>query len=385
MKWSLILFSYFSLFLFGLIDNSRGPLYPEILSFFNLTNSQGSLLFSLSSGFGFVVTIFSGTIFRIFGVNNSVKVSVCLLIISTFIYGFFASDASRFHLFLLGSVFLGISVGLLSVGNNLIISRNVEDDKKQMVFSGLHAMYGLASFSAPLVLSFYLSSGQSWNTFFFVLSVCASVVFLIFLPVKNDIYEPKTNSTIYVDKKSSLRLGLLISLYVSSEILVSTRMVIYINEVWSVDPSKSALFLSIFFLFLLIGRLSFAFIKIKFDELTLLKISSGLSVVSIILGMWVHPFFLSLCGLSMSYFFPCVLGWVSKTYQEKADELIPMMMKFVNGMIVIIHGVFGVVSDAFGIKVAFSLGFIFQLIVLYLLQKQSSEPRISASHGSVST
>jgi fucose permease len=384
MKWSLILFSYFSLFLFGLIDNSRGPLYPEILSFFNLTNSQGSLLFSLSSGFGFVVTIFSGTIFKIFGVNNSVKISVGLLIISTFIYGYFAGAANSFHLFLLGSVFLGLSVGLLSVGNNLIISRNVEDDKKQMVFSGLHAMYGLASFGAPLALSFYLGSGQSWHSFFFVLSICAVIIFLVFLPIKNDSFTPKVNSTIHVNKKTSFRLGSLISLYVSSEILVSTRMVIYINEVWSVDPSKSALFLSFFFLFLLIGRLSFAFIKIKFDELTLLKISSSLSIISIVLGMWIHPFFLSLCGLSMSYFFPCILGWVSKTYQDKADELIPMMMKFVNGMIVIIHGVFGIVSDAYGIKVAFSLGFIFQLIVLYLLQKQSTDSRLSASHDNVS-
>ncbi len=375
MKWSLILFSYFSLFVFGLIDNSRGPLYPEILTFFDLSNSQGSLVFSLSSGFAFMMTLFSGTIFRTFGVNNSMKLSVFLLVISTLIYGYCAGEGLSFKMFLLGSLILGLSVGLLSVGNNLILSRNVPDDKKQMIFSGLHAMYGLASFTAPLVLSFYLGFGFSWYSFFFVLSACAALVLIVFLPIQNDSFSPKVSSEVLVDRSTSFRLGILISLYVSSEILVSTRMVIYINKVWLLEPGKSALFLSLFFLFLLVGRLSFAFIKIKIDELLILKISSGLSVLAITLGMWIHPFFLSLCGLSMSFFFPCMLGWVSKTYQEKADELIPLMMKFVNGMIMIIHGVFGVVSDAFGLKMAFSLGFIFQGIVLYLLQKQSSKSR----------
>ena len=47
--WPLILISFASLFVFGISDNIRGPLFPEILKEFNISDSMGSLMFALSS------------------------------------------------------------------------------------------------------------------------------------------------------------------------------------------------------------------------------------------------------------------------------------------------------------------------------------------------
>ena len=55
MKWSWILLSFAAIFSMGLIDNARGPLYPEILNWFKIQTGQGSLFFSLASLGGLLI------------------------------------------------------------------------------------------------------------------------------------------------------------------------------------------------------------------------------------------------------------------------------------------------------------------------------------------
>ena len=368
----LIIFAYLTLFVFGLIDNSRGPTYPHILSFFNLSKSTGSLMFSLSSGFAFIMTLVSNKIFRKFGVNNSVKAAVFLMVLAPLFYGYFSRFEDGFYPFLIGSFILGTSVGILSVGINLILSRNTNDSNRQKLFSGLHSMYGLASFGAPLLLSFILSFGISWQDYYLILAIFPFLLLLWSTRIKNDVFDEKSSSLKKLSFKATIPLGILLSFYVCSEILMSTRMVIFLSESWGLDQAHSSKYLSYFFLLLLLGRFSFAFINFRISSANLLKISSISTLVILSLGTFVSPDFLPLVGLTMSYFFPCALGWLSSLYPDYIDTLIPNVMKFVNGMIVIIHGVFGIVSDGFGIKLAFSLAIVFQLIVLFLLFRHRS-------------
>jgi FHS family glucose/mannose:H+ symporter-like MFS transporter len=58
-KWA-IFFAFLSLFLLGLADNIRGPLFPEILQFFFVSSSKGSWSFATTSGAAFVGSFISG-------------------------------------------------------------------------------------------------------------------------------------------------------------------------------------------------------------------------------------------------------------------------------------------------------------------------------------
>ncbi len=367
----LIVFSYIALLVFGLIDNSRGPVYPEILNFFSINKSQGALFFTLSSIMAFIVNLFSSRILSKTGVVNSLKISLLLMVLATLVYGYAGQIDGAYPLFILGSIILGSGVGLLSVSNNLLISKNSPTHLKQQLFSGLHSMYGLSSFAAPLLYAYVLTSGVSWQNFFYILSAFPLLALIIFMRAKNDTFEIKHTSENKIPKSIFIPLGILLSFYVSSEILVSTRLVIFLKEYWSFSSERASSFLSIFFFLLLSGRLSFAFIRIPINPLLLLKISALSSICLFILGIKVSPIFLPVLGLSMSYFFPCSLGWLSNKYSANIDKLITILMMFVNGMIVIIHSLFGIISDSYGIVWAFSLGFFFQALVLYLLQKQT--------------
>ena len=48
-SWPNILVAYFGLFCFSLLDNIRGPYFPEILNHLKLTDTQGSFFFVVPS------------------------------------------------------------------------------------------------------------------------------------------------------------------------------------------------------------------------------------------------------------------------------------------------------------------------------------------------
>ena len=289
MNVSLVLFAYFTLFVFGLIDNSRGSTYPEILQFFNLSKSSGSLVFSLSSGCAFLLTLSSNLVFRKFGINSSVKFSILLMLFSTFFYGYFGSIENSYYSFLLGSVMLGCAVGILSVGINIILARNSTENNKQRLFSGLHSMYGLASFGSPLLLSFAIDHGLSWQNFYYLLGGFPLLLFLFSIGIKKDTLLVEKQKTEKLDKSITIPMGILFSFYVCSEIILSTRLVIYLTEYQGFTQGQSTQALSCFFLLLLVGRLSFAFIKTKINPVLLLKVSSISTIFIIILGINLNP------------------------------------------------------------------------------------------------
>lgn len=293
-----------------------------------------------------------------------------MMALSSILYSYFGSKPDGFYGFLLGSVLLGMSVGLLSVGINLILANNSNEQNSQKLFSGLHSMYGLASFVAPILLSLFLGLGVSWQNYYLVLALFPVVLLLTTFRIKNDPFLDSELSGGKLVKRITFPLGILFSFYVCSEIILSTRLVIYLTEYQGLSKSFSTQALSVFFFLLLVGRLSFAFITTRINPLFLLKCSSLLTILFILLGMFISPYLLPITGLTMSFFFPCALGWVSNKYPLQKDTLIPTVMKFVNGMIVLIHAIFGIISDGYGLQIAFSLSIVFQVVVLYLLHKQ---------------
>ena len=57
MKFAYIAFAYFTLFTLGFIDNARGPIYPQFLDYFGVSNALGSWVFTLSSLCSFLTAL----------------------------------------------------------------------------------------------------------------------------------------------------------------------------------------------------------------------------------------------------------------------------------------------------------------------------------------
>ena len=65
--------SYFALFSLAIIENSKSPIYPNLLKEFSLTHQQGSWVFTLASILGIVATATSKFWLSKYGVFKAKK------------------------------------------------------------------------------------------------------------------------------------------------------------------------------------------------------------------------------------------------------------------------------------------------------------------------
>lgn len=367
---SYILFAYLGLFVLGIIDNTRGPIYPEILQQFQVSTALGSSIFSLSSLSSFIITLFASKWNNKLGAVNSLKFAVLTHLIAVVLMGVSAKYQGGFWVFLFASALFGIGVGMMSISQNLIVNEFSPVLKRRKFFAGLHSMYGLASLLAPLLMSFVFTLGIAWQDFLLALAIIplVSLIYSLRLPKQEVTSVSETKGE--VSWKLSSILGVILSFYVASEVLLSSRMAYFLRTHYQYDAAKASEYLGIFFMLLLAGRMLFALFHFRIKAYHLLLISAISSLISFLLGLFYHPLFLVICGLTMSFFFPNAMEWVSEKYENESQLLITRMMIFVGAMLVSMHWMVGGLSDLYNIHIAMMLGPLMLICVIYLLHVQ---------------
>jgi FHS family glucose/mannose:H+ symporter-like MFS transporter len=318
------------------------------------------------------MALFSKPWMQRFGAVKATRIASLFLMVAIFTMGFSAQYKNMFWLFLSANIILGLATGILSITQNIIISNSTPDHLRQRFFSGLHSMYGLASFIAPVILSGLFHYDLDWRSYFMGLALIPLIHFVVSFRIHPLKYAEEIIET-NVDFKTATSLGIILSFYVATEVMVSSRLSLYLHQVWSYQLDHASGELGLFFLLLLAGRLLFAFYTPKTDPLKIIKASALCTLILLILGTQSYPKLLPLSGLSMSIFFPCFLTWISMKYGAQKDILITVVMRFVGGMIVFMHVVFGALAEAIGIAHAFLLAIVLHLVVIALLLPKKSK------------
>ena len=260
-------------------------------------------------------------------------------------------------------------MGIHSVTLNLIISQNTPLGSRRRVFAGLHAMYGIASFLCPLLISKVVGFYLSWQEYFLLLSIILLIIFFLSFSMKEKKSFNLRNAAESIKLRKPLwPMAILFSCYVSAEVLLSSRLVYYLTESKGFSSADASFQLSLFFIYLLIGRVSFALIPVKINTLTLLKISAPSSFILCLLGILYSPQFLAICGLSMSYFFPCAMDYIGEYFSAKELEIaFAKVMVCVGGVLVVLHLSFGQLTSWLSLDVSIWLLPSLIFFVLYIL------------------
>lgn len=369
-QWALV-FSFLSLFILGLADNIRGPLFPEVLTYFHLSSGLGALSFAVTSSAAFLASYLSHLLLKKITLDQLLLLSVFNLAIGMAIMGL----ASHFVVFLIGSFLLGISIGSMALSQNLLVSENVAEKSQSSALSGLQAMYGFASFAAPL-LAVYAShlTSSTWRPAFLLIAGICVIYFLLQLSVKSD-PEFKVHSALLTEDHqlgnsslwSLICFSGIFSFYVVAEILVGTRLAQYMRNYFKMGLAESSRYVTYFFLFLLIGRLFFAIKKNNFPLKIQMNVSLLGSLIFLILGLFFHPFMLTLVGLCMAPFYPMSIAYISQKAGKKARKFIIFAMGMQSLMVVAMHLGVGYLTDAFGLFYAFGVGIFALLLSLICL------------------
>ena len=163
-----VLAAWMSLFALGLVDNARGPIFPELISQFGLSDTRASLFFLASSGAGSLHNLIMHR-FLSHAAPGRLVVGYTLLM------GLGALGialAPTYELALVGGAFLGMGFGGLGVAQNSAVQA-VPKRIRSQAQGMLHGMYGFSSLLAPLAMA---SGGVQWRGTYMLLAAIPLVV-----------------------------------------------------------------------------------------------------------------------------------------------------------------------------------------------------------------
>ena len=367
------------MFGFGLLDNGRGPAYPRILEEYALSPGQSSWFFSYAGLSGLLIGLSAPLWLPRFGAMKGLGLFNIVFALGNLLIasGLFLPEnflpSTQITLIMAGALVFGLGAGGTGICANMCVGASGPAHFHKRLYGGLHSLYAISSLIAPLVFSLHLTVGLDWRWYFAVFS---------FLPLLTGIYcliQTRSSPYQWADNKSrsssrnelftspwAWLVSIAFALYVSAEVILSSRLVYFVESSLGHPPSQAAFFLSLFFLGLLIGRLSMFLWSLPGGPIKWILFCLVASAGSILLGQFYSPYFFFLTGLFMSVIFPMGLTYLSSLFSRNFDNIMTMVMNSISLFIMMGHWLFGFLTDRNGIETAFAISPIFLLLSLSL-------------------
>lgn len=358
MIWGYILMAYFSLFALGLSDNIRGPLYPDILKTFDVSDTRGAMFFWMASLLGFCGSFLVRFLLRRLSRVQTLRLAMALMTLS--LWGMGWSPDFSWLLFFASS--FGLSLGLVGVVQNVLVTLGSLPERRQQMMSGLHATYGMASLLAPLTVAGVNYLTQSWRWSLYAAALVAGLVFITSLFTK-EVAVGSTESLTLPKKNQHWRahvgqfyIALAMSCYVAIEILVESRLALYLRRDFAFDLTQSTYYVTAFFVLLLSGRLLFTFYNIRIPLRRVLSFSLVGACLLMVLGLTYSPLFLVFSGIAMAPFYPLAMAYISEKFHHSLDSAISTTLAMTYLITVVMHSLVGYLTDVYGISKALWVG-----------------------------
>lgn len=351
----LLVAAFVGLFFFGTLDNGRGPAYPQIMAELDLTNRQGSLLFALTSLVSFIMTVFSSKWLRLVDLMKGMRLSWLVLSLASFLIGLSGTLQSPIILFI-AAIIQGVGMGVTGMNMNLMVEAGAPVTHRRRAYGGLHATYGIASFLAPLLFTGAQLVGLGWEGFFYGLAFLGPILFFV-LPAGEETFAriPSKEHVQSIPLPLLILMGMTVGTYVASEIVISSRLVLFLENGHALTNAKAGLYLSGFFILLMVGRLFLGLVDLPIKGPFLLIGSLLLTAVFCWLGKQGQFIFFSLTGLSMSVFFPSYMDWLATSFPDNFQKVTAFVLSGIGLHLVAMHLGFGQLADLLGVVRAMDL------------------------------
>ncbi len=370
---SYIIFSYTAVAVVSL-----GAMKLELAKYLGIETSELQNVFTL---FTIAVTL-SMMISKLFLQNFSIRFN---LVLSGFLMILGTVGITTVQNIILFSVYIaliGVGVGFyLSFANFIIVNLYDEDRSSKLMI--LNASYSVCAVLTPAIAAFFIGKGFSWVVIYriFLIMVFISLA----LTFKSDFSDilPKQEEKNRENKKISEKFDRKIYLCSAALFLYSffeATMNYWIVEYFvasGVSSNFSKLGLSLFWGFVLFGRVAVTFI-IKYVKLeNYIKVSSVLAGLSLLGLLLVHKvflmfFFVGLSGMFSSALYPSIVSYSTQGI-KKID---PAIMTFVifSGMLGMIFCSYisGFLNKIFDVQGPISTAFILIIGVFFLIAATES-------------
>jgi MFS family permease len=350
------------------MDNARGPFFPLFLEATGESSSQGALFFAVTSFIAILSSAASSFVLERAGLKFLLFLGGLCMAVSPFGLIF----TPNLNGALTTAFFFGLGLGWVAVGQNVLISLVERVDLRRQLFALLHCFYALAAMTAPLSV-LWLKKSLPWNWLLVGETVlCVPFLFfLIFIKSENKDELPKERVLPPpLFDPTVLRWVFFLSFYIASELILSTRLVIFVQGL-GLDFAESSRHLFWFFLSMFFSRLAFFFVRLPFPAAKILMFCLGFALSLIALGYTKSTYFFALTGAAIGPVFPVVMDEMSRTWPKRFDVLVSRVIALSSMFVVTAHMVVGKLTDLYGIdKAMYSVPLLMASAFVIILTKR---------------
>jgi MFS transporter, FHS family, glucose/mannose:H+ symporter len=370
---------FVSLFALAFLDNSRSPVFQDIIVDLDLKDGVAALFFAATSFMSFVLGRTSPRILAA-GVSllNLVRIGHLLMLLG-FVW---ISKSHSIVALISASGLFGVGYGIINLTQNILIIEGSAPALRRRLLSGLHSVYALASLVAPVVISFCFEFGIEWRQAFVIFSVFPLGAIVMTFFAKNKAAADLVKAVPAARNNFNLKnflVSLGIAFYVVGEILVTTRLPLYLRRDEGFSPESAARYLGLFFLLLFIGRLSFAFVKFeKISNRQIMLVSLALATLTTALGVLVHPAWFAWSALPMAPFFGVALNYITESFGQGVNAALGAALSLQSLFVVAMHYGIGMITESWGIRTAMLVTPIFLIlsgVLIFIGSKTSTSSR----------
>ncbi len=323
----------------GLPDSLLGVSWPVMYTDFGVDEGMAGT-FSLAISIGTIISsLFSGKITQKLGTGKVTALSVTLTAIGILL----VSKMSNIYYLFLIAIPLGLGAGAVDTSLNDYVARHF----KPRHMSWLHSLWGVGAMTGPVLMSFFLESGN-WRKGYFTVAVILffiSSLLFITLPVWNSFEkmrgidtqrEQKENREKYSLSSALRQSGVKTSMvafmfYCGIEMIIGLWGSTYLINEENIDASTAALWISFFFLAVTVTRAVSGALTIRIKNKTQLRAGQIIIVLGILLLMLPISSKMALCaivliGIGCAPIYPLMIHETPKRFKNDSAAIMGLQL-----------------------------------------------------------
>lgn len=309
----------------GLPDSVFGVAWPVVHSEFGISESFASIYSIITGVCTGGVSFMAGTLIRKFGTAKVTLVSI--LITALGLVGI--SFSTNIVVMMIFSVILGYGAGAIDTGLNNFVSLHY----KAHHMNWLHCFWGIGVTVSPMIMSQFLTGEEgAWRNGYRVIALLQLIIALVVLCTlpkwkgmeKTVEQEEEKGDKSFFDilKIKGVLTGILsLGFYCSMEFLLGTWGATYIVNALSLSPDTAAMWVSLYYGGIMLGRMLSGFVSMKLSDNNLIRCGIAVAFVGIIILLLplgnISLVGLLIIGVGFGPVFPSVLHAVPDRFGKK--------------------------------------------------------------------
>ena len=383
---------YLAFISLGLPDSLLGSAWPTMYQQFGVPISYAGIISMIISAGTIVSSLQSDRLTKKLGTGKVTAISVAATAVALFGFSF----SHSFWALCLWAIPYGLGAGSVDASLNNYVALHYESRH----MSWLHCMWGVGATAGPYIMGIALSMGQGWNMgyrYIGIIQVVLTAVLVFSLPLWKGRKSPIENlqnaemeqllenasekADTTAEKALSLREILKIAgakevmlcffCYCALEQTAGLWASSYLTLHKGVSSETAAIFASLFYIGITVGRAISGFITMKLNDTQMVRLGQSIIVLGIMAMVLPGSNVLALAGLILiglgcAPIYPCVIHSTPAHFgADKSQAIIGVQMAFAYIGILAMPPLFGVLASR--ISVALLPCYLFAILVVLSL------------------